>query len=77
MAENVNQPIDKISQEKALLTVFECGACNKNLRPPIRMCKDGHNFCDICKTSSKLCAICGVAIKEEHRNVGLENGAVV
>ena len=76
MAENIEQPIDKISKGMALLSVFECGACKKNLRPPIRMCKYGHNFCDICKKDSK-CAVCRVTIKREVRNVGLENIAVV
>ena len=70
MADNVEQTVAKIP--KGLIKRFKCGACNQNLRPPIRMCKDGHNFCDICKTGSK-CAICGVVIKEEHRNLELEN----
>ena len=61
---------------KELIQGFKCGACNRNLRPPIRMCKDGHNFCDICKTGSK-CAVCGAAIMEENRNVVLENVASV
>ena len=55
-----------------LVKQFRCQVCNKNLRPPIRMCKDGHNFCDVCKKESE-CVVCGVIIMQEHRNVELEN----
>ena len=74
MADSAKQAVSKIPD--GFIQRFRCAVCNKNLRPPIRMCKDGHNVCDICKKDSK-CAVCGVAIIEQHRNVELENMAAV
>ena len=76
MAAAVNAKQLVVKNHEELIQRFKCGLCNQNLRPPIRMCKDGHNFCDICKTGSE-CALCSVPIMEENRNMELENIAVV
>ena len=66
MTETHKQPAEKILEE--LMMGFKCEACRKNLHPPVRMCKGGHNFCDVCKTGSN-CPVCKVEIKEEVDNV--------
>jgi len=42
-----------------LRTSLQCKACLKFLRPPIRMCKNGHNVCDLCKKArDSKCPVC-------------------
>ena len=51
----------------SLIHHTECNSRQSPLNP-----NQGHNFCDTCKTGSE-CAVCGVVIMEEHRNVEMEN----
>ena len=44
---------------ESVRTSLECKACHKFLRPPIRICKNGHNMCDLCKTAREsTCPTC-------------------
>ena len=38
--------------------LFRCVKCEKNLREPVWMCREGHNVCDSCK-SNDTCSKCG------------------
>ena len=54
---------------EAIRSSLQCRACHKFLRPPIWMCKNGHNVCDICKTAT--CPMCEDTIGD-HNNAELE-----
>jgi len=56
-----------------LRTTLQCKACHKFLRPPIRMCKNGHNVCDPCKTErDSKCPVCQEVIGD-NSNAELES----
>ena len=61
MSESTKQPTENLLED--LAERFKCGSCKNNLRPPIRMCKNSHNFCDFCrKGNSNKCPICNVVL---------------
>ena len=58
--------------EQNLLNHLECPVCYELIRPPITMCVNGHNICNICKQQVSDCPKC----KEEFvsaRNLALED----
>ena len=56
----------------AIRTALQCKACHKYLRPPIRICKNGHNVCDLCKTArGSSCPVCNDIIMDT-TNIELE-----
>ena len=57
--------------EQSLLSVLECPVCMEYMRPPIRMCVNGHNICNICRPKLDVCPTCRKQFVST-RNVGLE-----
>ena len=57
--------------EQSLLSVLECSVCMEYMRPPIRMCVNGHSICNICRPKLDDCPICRRQFLKT-RNVGLE-----
>lgn len=49
-----------------LLDQFECKVCYNYLFPPIRMCENGHNFCNNCFTLTHLCPYCRGQKLDDH-----------
>jgi len=54
-----------------LLSVLECPVCMEYMRPPITLCVNGHNICDICRPKLDDCPTCRKQFLST-RNVGLE-----
>lgn len=59
---------------KAVEERFKCRKCQKNIRPPIRMCSKGHNFCQICNALplGSNCPVCHVKVCCEIQNTEME-----
>jgi hypothetical protein len=55
-----------------LLSDLECPVCMEYMVPPIKLCTNGHNICNRCRESVKLCPTCRAKFSEI-RNVVLEN----
>jgi len=62
------------SVEQILLSQLECPDCMEYMRPPIILCANGHNICNICKPEVRHCAICRQQFLNT-RNVALEKVA--
>jgi len=59
------------SVEQSLLNQLECRVCMEYMRPPITMCVNGHNICNICKQKVPHCPTCRQQFLNT-RNVALE-----
>ena len=46
------------SVEQSLLKQLECPVCMDYMRPPITLCANGHNICNICKPKVLHCPTC-------------------
>jgi E3 ubiquitin-protein ligase SIAH1 len=57
--------------EQILLSQLECPVCMQYMRPPITLCENGHNICDICRPKLRHCPTCRQQILNA-RNVALE-----
>ncbi|KAJ3446048.1 hypothetical protein M0812_08583 [Anaeramoeba flamelloides] len=61
------------------LSEIECPICLDTLKTPIKMCKNGHSFCQVCIEialhTSKQCPICRIETTKNSlsRNLFLEN----
>ena len=57
--------------EKSLLKQLECPVCSKYMCPPIILCANGHNICNICRQKVSQCPKC---LKQfvDSRNLALE-----
>jgi len=44
--------------EQSLLMHLECPVCMEYMRPPIRLCANGHKICNICKQKVNKCPTC-------------------
>ena len=62
------------SVEQSLLNQLECRVCMEYMRPPITLCVNGHNICNICKQKVPHCPICRQQFLNT-RNVALEEMA--
>jgi E3 ubiquitin-protein ligase SIAH1 len=62
--------------EQNLLSELECPVCMEHMVPPIRMCVNGHNICDICRPKFHHCLNCRGQFLST-RNVALEKLARV
>ena len=51
--------------------MLECPVCIEHMRPPIRMCVNGHNICDICRPKLFDCPTCRKRFLST-RNLALE-----
>jgi E3 ubiquitin-protein ligase SIAH1 len=63
------------SVEENLLRQLECPVCMEYMRPPITLCANGHNICNICKENVPHCPTCRGQFLNI-RNVALENVAI-
>jgi hypothetical protein len=59
------------SLEEFLLSQLECPVCMEYIRPPIMLCENGHNICNICKQKVPHCPTCRQQSLNT-RNVALE-----
>ena len=57
--------------KQSLLSVLECPVCMEYMRPPIILCVNGHNICNICRPKLDDCPTCRKRFLST-RNVGLE-----
>ena len=57
--------------EQSLLTELECPVCLDYMVPPITLCANGHNICDICMPKIPQCPTCRHQFLNV-RNVALE-----
>ena len=62
------------SLEQCLLNHLECPVCMEYMRPPITLCANGHNFCNICMLKIPHCPTCRQQFLDT-RNVTLEKVA--
>ena len=62
------------SVEQILLSQLECPVCMEYMRPPITLCVNGHNICNICKQRVQNCPTCRQQLLNT-RNVALEKVA--
>lgn len=60
------------SAEESLLSELKCPVCTEYMRPPITLCVNGHNICNICKPKVPHCPTCRQQFLNT-RNVSLEN----
>jgi len=44
--------------EQSLLSQLECPVCTDYMVPPIILCENGHNICDICRPKIPVCPTC-------------------
>jgi len=44
--------------EESLLSELECPVCMEYMVPPITLCVNGHNACDICRPKIPYCPTC-------------------
>ena len=58
--------------EQSLLRELECPVCMDYMVPPIMMCVNGHNVCDICRPKIPRCPTCRQEFLSG-RNVALEH----
>ena len=61
--------------EEILLSQLECPVCMEYMRPPIMLCENGHNICNICKQEVPHCPTCRQQFSNT-RNVALEKVAI-
>jgi hypothetical protein len=57
--------------EEILLSELECPVCTEYMWPPITLCENGHNICDICRPKLDECPTCRKRFLNT-RNVVLE-----
>jgi E3 ubiquitin-protein ligase SIAH1 len=57
--------------KQSLLNELECPVCMEYMVPPITLCVNGHNICDICRPKVPLCPNCRQHFLST-RNVALE-----
>jgi len=57
--------------EQSLLSELECPVCMEYMRPPVRMCVNGHNICNICRPNLPHCPTCRKRFLST-RNVAVE-----
>jgi len=57
--------------EQILLSGLECPVCMEYMKPPITLCANGHNICNICKQNLPHCPTCRQQFLNT-RNVTLE-----
>ena len=62
------------SVQESLLSQLECPVCMEYMRPPITLCVNGHNICNICKQKLPHCPTCRQQFLNT-RNVALEKVA--
>jgi E3 ubiquitin-protein ligase SIAH1 len=60
--------------EQSLLSQMECPVCMEYMRPPIMLCENGHNICNICRPKVRDCPTCRQQFLNT-RNVALEKVA--
>jgi len=60
--------------EQSLLMHLECPVCTEYMRPPIRLCANGHKICNICLQKVSYCPTCGEEFVNT-RNLALEHVA--
>ena len=53
-----NMQSQNTTVERILLNQLECRVCMEYMRPPIILCANGHNICNICKQKVPHCPIC-------------------
>jgi len=58
--------------ERSLLGHLKCPVCTDYMRPPIILCANGHNICNICKPQMYHCPTCRGQFLNT-RNVALED----
>ena len=55
-----------------LLGELECPVCHEYMEPPIILCQNGHNICNVCKPKVHKCGVCRSSYMSTH-NITLEN----
>jgi E3 ubiquitin-protein ligase SIAH1 len=58
--------------KQSLLTELECPVCLEYIRPPIRLCENGHKICNICRQKVNRCPSCRQEFLDI-RNLALED----
>lgn len=57
---------------ESVTQLLECPVCMNQMQPPIEMCQNGHNLCNVCKPKLTVCPLCQGAFSNV-RNRALES----